>query len=430
MNKLIAPLLLILIFATSSCSDDAKKGIQNIARQDSEQTSTDVTGDKTILNAGLGNFCEGHECPDGIVAVKTNTKKLTCAGIVKSENEVLISNNCATKDDNFNVQITEGKLLKVSSVEEELTNEFGNKVLKLNLDEKISSTANIDLPELDDHNVTLFNFNELGELQSQDCELTYASLAYANSFDNESQLLNIKNCDGVRDGSLISQNGKTIGFLTKKHDEIDLYEGISLGGVNPSLISNVEKFNNIAFETDNIPFMFVGVYLEEFDLEPSNFKINKNKYGFTIEDNIPECIDYKLDPITPNKLTLSYDSLIQEISIDTKVKETNYIVAPLERINFGNEMKNRIARKKLGEWCSPFNLKSRCKSVDDIFYKIEVPKEVVNAYVDRKGFDIIIDFNDLNTFITIEKCSQNRSDIIIDIAPEDIQNYFIKSSNL
>ncbi|AYF43063.1 putative lipoprotein [Halobacteriovorax sp. BALOs_7] len=344
MNKLIAPIILILAFTVTSCSDDAKKAINNIASQ-SEETLGGISNDRTILNPKLGNFCDGHECPEGIVAVKTEKKKLTCSGIVKSQSEVLISENCATENEAFNIQTTDGKLIKVTSVEDELSNEFGDKILKLNLEKEIPNTANIELPEIDNNEVQLNYFNELGELQSQDCELTYASLAYANSFDNESQLLNIKNCEGVRDGALISQNGKSIGFLTKKHNEIELYEGISLRGENQH-INLMTKIEELSYQiaTDSIlqiGYMAFAYPINDFDALREKVTFDKEQFIFTKK---LICFKPGQDSIHNDNVTrIIFNNELQELTENTQ-DETfttrNYI--PRKEIFFGHKLGPKI----------------------------------------------------------------------------------------
>ncbi|MGI4991259.1 hypothetical protein ACRXCV_01420 [Halobacteriovorax sp. GFR7] len=276
MNKLIAPLILILAFSMASCSKDAQKIINSNSPSTTQLEPTDGNSNKVILNAKVGNFCEGQQCPDGIVAVKTNDKSITCAGIVESATEVLISQNCAEPSNTFHIQTTAGEIIKVTSVEEVLSNEFNDKVLKLTTSKEIETQASISIPDSENNSVEILSFNKFGELQKQICELTYASLAYANSFDNESQLLNIKNCDGVKDGSLISQDGNVIGFLTKKHEEIALYEGISLEGEKVE-IDIISKIDNITINLDSSDAFAIGMFAMEYplmELEDSLLEIN------------------------------------------------------------------------------------------------------------------------------------------------------------
>lgn len=365
MNKLIAPIILILAFTVTSCSDDAKKAINNIASQ-SEETLGGISNDRTILNPKLGNFCDGHECPEGIVAVKTEKKKLTCSGIVKSQSEVLISENCATENEAFNIQTTDGKLIKVTSVEDELSNEFGNKILKLNLEKEIPNTANIELPEIDNNEVQLNYFNELGELQSQDCELTYASLAYANSFDNESQLLNIKNCEGVRDGALISQNGKSIGFLTKKHNEIELYEGISLNGEEIETTIPL-KIDSLSLNYDSDDILILGLYASVMPIlegEYSNQEIIFDKHNF-IFDIRTVCLNSKLkEAYEDETIKIKFNNKLYEFNGFTQLevlKNISYIPMELGMIvdfgqttaNFNKAHKHIVYRGSLSELVKP-----------------------------------------------------------------------------
>ncbi|MEH0860049.1 hypothetical protein [Halobacteriovorax sp. DPLXC-1] len=342
MNKLIAPIILILAFTVTSCSDDAKKAINNIASQ-SEETLGGISHDRTILNPKLGNFCDGHECPEGIVAVKTEKKKLTCSGIVKSQSEVLISENCATENEAFNIQTTDGKLIKVTSVEDELSNEFGDKILKLNLEKEIPNTANIELPEIDNNEVQLNYFNELGELQSQDCELTYASLAYANSFDNESQLLNIKNCEGVRDGALISQNGKSIGFLTKKHNEIELYEGISLNGTNISK-TFIEKLDYITIKLDSLDALAIGIFTMEYPLvELENSLLNIHfQYPFEFKTRTNCFFDKPSKSVVDSNYRIEFGNNILEITNESKLVKEEFRVIIYKKELFFFEIEPRI----------------------------------------------------------------------------------------
>ncbi|MFG1482342.1 hypothetical protein ABMA79_13560 [Halobacteriovorax sp. HFRX-2_2] len=260
MNKLIAPLILILAFSMASCSKDAQKLLSTNTPSTTQLEPTDGHSDKVILNAKVGNFCEGHDCPDGIVAVKTNDKSVTCAGIVQSATEVLISQNCAEANNTFHVQTTAGEIIKVESVEETLSNEFDDKVLKLTTSKEIETQASISIPDAENQTVELLSFDKFGVLTKQSCELTYASLAYANSFDNESQLLNIKNCDGVKDGSLISQDGNVIGFLTKKHEEIALYEGVSLEGIyfKTNILNKIDKISLSLISEDAFIFGYLA----------------------------------------------------------------------------------------------------------------------------------------------------------------------------
>ncbi|MFG1487441.1 hypothetical protein ABMA77_15305 [Halobacteriovorax sp. RZ-1] len=276
MNKLIAPLILILAFSVTSCSKDAQKLLSTNTPSTTQFEPTDGHSDKVILNAKVGNFCEGHDCPDGIVAVKTNDKSVTCAGIVQSATEVLISQNCAEANNTFHIQTTAGEIIKVESVEETLSNEFNDKVLKLTTSKEIETQASISIPDAENQSVELLSFDKFGVLTKQSCELTYASLAYANSFDNESQLLNIKNCDGVKDGSLISQDGNVIGFLTKKHEEIALYEGVSLEGDKVE-IDIISKIDNITINLDSTDAFAIGMFAMEYplmELEDSLLDIN------------------------------------------------------------------------------------------------------------------------------------------------------------
>ncbi|WP_412470471.1 MULTISPECIES: hypothetical protein [unclassified Halobacteriovorax] len=276
MNKLIAPLILIFAFSIASCSKDTQKIIKSNTPTQSPVGPVVNDSDKIILNAKLNNFCEGQDCPEGIVAVKTLDKSVTCPGIIKSETEVLISQNCADTNETFHIQTTDGEIVKVESVEEELSNEFNDKVLKLTTAKEIKNSASISIPNSDNNFVEVLAFDKYGALTKQSCEITYASLAYANSFDNESQLLNIKNCDGVKDGSLISQDGNVIGFLTKKHEEIALYEGISLEGDKVE-IDIISKIDNITINLDSSDAFAIGMFAMEYplmELEDSLLDIN------------------------------------------------------------------------------------------------------------------------------------------------------------
>lgn len=313
MNKLIVPFILALIL-TSSCSKKASEIADNTVTQS-------PTPEPTILNAKLPNFCEGHECPEGIVAVKTSDKSKTCAGIPKSTTEVLVSQNCLGEEVDLNIQTPDGLLIKVDSIEEEITNEFDDKVLKLNLSKELSTTSNISIPDEENKIVKLFNFNELGELNTQECELTYASLAYANSFNNESQLLNIKNCDGVKEGSLISQDGNVIGFLTKKNSEIELYEGISLSGTNNNY-SLRDKIDEISVYSYSDDILVYSVLIQEYPSYEVNdtiqdVKINEDGQSITLETR---CFRKKVDFVTTDsKYVLDFQNDILELNDDTKL---------------------------------------------------------------------------------------------------------------
>ncbi|POB13188.1 hypothetical protein [Halobacteriovorax sp. DA5] len=326
MNKLIAPLILILAFSLASCSKDTQRIIKSNTPAQSPVGPTVSDSDKVILNAKLGNFCEGLDCPEGIVAVKTLDKSVTCPGIIKSETEVLISQNCADTNETFHIQTTDGEIVKVASVEEELSNEFNDKVLKLTTAKEIKSLASISIPSSDNNSVEVLAFDKYGALTKQSCEITYASLAYANSFDNESQLLNIKNCDGVKDGSLISQDGNVIGFLTKKHDEIALYEGISLEG-SRSNNNYIEKIDNITNHLDN-----EDLWVYSFTLNEASPIEMKNSYQKTIISSdltniklITECIKNDFDEVLiDNIFKLSFNNEILEISKDSTVTIENH----------------------------------------------------------------------------------------------------------
>lgn len=378
MNKLIAPIILILAFTVTSCSDDAKKAINNIASQ-SEETLGGISNDRTILNPKLGNFCDGHECPEGIVAVKTEKKKLTCSGIVKSQSEVLISENCATENEAFNIQTTDGKLIKVTSVEDELSNEFGDKILKLNLEKEIPNTANIELPEIDNNEVQLNYFNELGELQSQDCELTYASLAYANSFDNESQLLNIKNCKGVRDGALISQNGKVIGFLTKKHNEIELYEGISLNGNNKShsIIGKMDKISLNLFSDDAfiIGYLAASFPLNDADSIQEHISFNSTSFSFKTELKCYKSSSFE----TEDKIfQIQFKNKILEFNENTYLEEevlTYYIPKDKIRFPLGTDIRAHLSEfNYMKYWGSK-------KSLESVYIRNPFTNEILNELI-------------------------------------------------
>ncbi|MFG1523138.1 hypothetical protein [Halobacteriovorax sp. ZH1_bin.1] len=322
MNKLIAPLILILAFSMASCSKDAQKIINSNSPSTTQLEPTDGNSNKVILNAKVGNFCEGQECPDGIVAVKTNDKSITCAGIVESATEVLISQNCAEASNTFHIQTTAGEIIKVTSVEEVLSNEFNDKVLKLTTSKEIENEASISIPDPENNSVEILSFNKFGELQKQICELTYASLAYANSFDNESQLLNIKNCDGVKDGSLISQDGNVIGFLTKKHEEIALHEGVSLNGTITSE-SIASKIDSLSLNYDNNDALVLGLYASVIPLmegEYSNQEIIFNERNFTFEVNTL-CLNKELEEAYEDeKIKIVFNNDIYEFNERSKIK--------------------------------------------------------------------------------------------------------------
>ncbi len=325
MNKLIAPLILILAFSMASCSKDAQKLLNSNTPNTTQLEPTDSNSDKVILNAKVGNFCEDHDCPDGIVAVKTNDKSVTCAGIVQSATEVLISQNCAEANNTFHIQTTAGEIIKVESVEETLSNEFNDKVLKLTTSKGIETQASISIPDAENQSVELLSFDKFGVLTKQSCELTYASLAYANSFDNESQLLNIKNCDGVKDGSLISQDGNVIGFLTKKHEEIALYEGVSLEGDRKD-IDILEKIDNITIDLESVDPFIINMFITEYpllELEDSLLDINY-KYPDTFYTKT-KC--FTKTPVTTSiesNYKVIFDNNIYEINEKTELLKENY----------------------------------------------------------------------------------------------------------
>ncbi|EPZ50526.1 putative lipoprotein [Bacteriovorax sp. BAL6_X] len=322
MNKLIAPLILILAFSMASCSKDSQKILNSNIPNTTQLEPTDSNSDKVILNAKVGNFCEGHECPDGIIAVKTNDKSVTCAGIVESATEVLISQNCAEASNTFHIQTTAGEIIKVTSVEEVLSNEFNDKVLKLTTSKELETLATISIPDPDNNSVELLSFDKFGVLTKQSCELTYASLAYANSFDNESQLLNIKNCDGVKDGALISQDGNVIGFLTKKHEEIALYEGVSLNGTITTE-SITSKIDSLSLNYDNNDALVLGLYASVIPLmegEYSNQEIIFNEKNFTFEVNTL-CLNKELEEAYEDeKIKIVFNNDIYEFNERSKIK--------------------------------------------------------------------------------------------------------------
>ena len=348
MNKLIAPLILILAFSMASCSKDAQKIINSNSPSTTQLEPTDGNSNKVILNAKVGNFCEGQECPDGIVAVKTNDKSITCAGIVESATEVLISQNCAEASNTFHIQTTAGEIIKVTSVEEVLSNEFNDKVLKLTTSKEIENEASISIPDPENNSVEILSFNKFGELQKQICELTYASLAYANSFDNESQLLNIKNCDGVKDGSLISQDGNVIGFLTKKHEEIALYEGISLEGELKD-ISIMTKTEELSYNFTSNDHMFIALYAFSYpfidgDLGIERVYFNNKDFSFTTK---LRCIKHGQQPQTNDENNkVIFDNEILEINENTKLETTlikTYI--PLSQVNQDPKLASILFKK-------------------------------------------------------------------------------------
>ncbi|MFG1500416.1 hypothetical protein ABMA70_09425 [Halobacteriovorax sp. XZX-3] len=321
MNKLIAPLILIFAFSMASCSKDTQKIIKSNTPTQSPVGPVVNDSDKVILNAKLNNFCEGQDCPEGIVAVKTLDKSVTCPGIIKSETEVLISQNCADTNETFHIQTTDGDIVKVESVEEELSNEFNDKVLKLTTAKEIKNSASISIPNSDNNFVEVLAFDKYGALTKQSCEITYASLAYANSLDNESQLLNIKNCDGVKDGSLISQDGNIIGFLTKKHEEIALYEGISLEGELKE-IDILSKIDQISLELplDSSVSIFSMILFEYplFETDETIQEIhfdNNNPLTFKLETI---CIKKGINKILPDSISkLNLNNNILELNEET-----------------------------------------------------------------------------------------------------------------
>ncbi|MFG1493956.1 hypothetical protein ABMA75_10345 [Halobacteriovorax sp. ZH4_bin.1] len=338
MNKLIAPLILILAFSMASCSKDAQKLLNSNTPNTTQLEPTDSNSDKVILNAKVGNFCEGQDCPDGIVAVKTNDKSVTCAGIVQSATEVLISQNCAEPNNTFHIQTTAGEIIKVESVEEILSNEFDDKVLKLTTSKEIETQASISIPDAENQSVELLSFDKFGVLTKQSCELTYASLAYANSFDNESQLLNIKNCDGVKDGSLISQDGNVIGFLTKKHEEIALYEGVSLEGdkVEIDVISKIDQISlTLPLDSDVSIYAMILFEYPKFETDETIQKIHfdsNNPLKFKLETT---CIKKGINKILPDSISeLSFNNKIQELNEQSTLKVTNYqTFIPKEKVH-------------------------------------------------------------------------------------------------
>lgn len=348
MNKFILPLLVTLLFA-SSCSKDAQKALNSSTPLGDGQ----LQRDQVILTTKLGDFCDGQECPAGIVAVKTDDKSKTCAGISKSTTEVLVSQNCLGEETQLNIQTRDGKLIKVESIEEELTNEFEDKVFKLNLKEELASTSNISTPDSENNDVKLFHFNELGELKSQDCKLTYASLAYSNSFDNESQLLNIKECDGISEGALISQDGNSVGFLTKKHSEIELFEGVSINGVvtKYTIFEKIDSYSYkltsdesliIANQAVSYPLYVTDGYEENINFNPDTFTFSKIKkcykpsfYEVLKNSSIQIIFNNDLQEFT-DMTSIKFDieftyvptSKFFQLHTSQKIPNTNYIKVP------------------------------------------------------------------------------------------------------
>lgn len=370
MNKLIVPFILALIL-TSSCSKKASEIADNTVTQS-------PTPEPTILNAKLPNFCEGHECPEGIVAIKTSDKLKTCAGIPKSTTEVLVSQNCLGEEVDLNIQTPDGLLIKVDSIEEEITNEFDDKVLKLNLSKELSTTSNISIPGEENKMVKLFNFNELGELNTQECELTYASLAYANSFNNESQLLNIKNCDGVKEGSLISQDGNVIGFLTKKNSEIELYEGINIGGEyqNINLMTKIEELS-YQIATDSvlqIGYMAFAYPINDFETLKEQVTFERDSFSFS---STLICFKQGQDAIHNDiKTTIIFDNSIQELNENTRdftFTTKNYI--PRKDIFFGYKLAPQISSK--------YNYITTTQNIDSIekhYFRNPFNNEIISEY--------------------------------------------------
>ncbi|WP_412463524.1 hypothetical protein [Halobacteriovorax sp. RT-2-6] len=361
MNKLIAPLILIFAFSMASCSKDTQKIIKSNTPTQSPVGPVVNDSDKVILNAKLNNFCEGQDCPEGIVAVKTLDKSVTCPGIIKSETEVLISQNCADTNETFHIQTTDGDIVKVESVEEELSNEFNDKVLKLTTAKEIKNSASISIPNSDNNFVEVLAFDKYGALTKQSCEITYASLAYANSFDNESQLLNIKNCDGVKDGSLISQDENIIGFLTKKHEEIALYEGISLEGEKKE-ISIMTKIEELSYNFASNDHMFIGLYAFSYpfiegDLGIERVYFDNKDFSFT---TALRCVKPGQQPQSNDEHNkIIFDNKIFEMNEYTKLETTlikTYI--PLSQVNQDPKLASIVLKK--------FNYMTTDTSIDNV----------------------------------------------------------------
>ncbi len=322
MNKLVIPFILAL--ALASCSKDAAQTLGTVGIQGDDVTKNDVT----ILTTKLSDFCSFDkevECIDGLVSVITSDKETTCAGIAITENEVLLSKNCSLDLDFKKIQTRAGKLIDIERVETSLINEFGDEVLKLTLTKNIDTQSTISLPDSEDKVINLIHFNEAGEVKSQKCELTYASLAYANSFNNESQLLNIKNCKGVKEGSLITQGERAIGFLTKKHAEIELYEGISLEGerVNKTIH---EKIIDISFAIDTEDSIFLAYLafaspLNETPDVIENVSYNSFEFSYISKINCIKSISNIILSDSNNRIV--FDNSLNELNNNTKISTIN-----------------------------------------------------------------------------------------------------------
>ncbi|WP_412472088.1 hypothetical protein [Halobacteriovorax sp. RT-1-4] len=361
MNKLIAPLILIFAFSMTSCSKDTQKIIKSNTPTQSPVGPVVNDSDKVILNAKLNNFCEGQDCPEGIVAVKTLDKSVTCPGIIKSETEVLISQNCADTNETFHIQTTDGEIVKVESVEEELSNEFNDKVLKLTTAKEIKNSASISIPNSDNNFVEVLAFDKYGALTKQSCEITYASLAYANSFDNESRLLNIKNCDGVKDGSLISQDGNIIGFLTKKHEEIALYEGISLEGEKKE-IDILSKIDHISLSLESEDAFIFGYLAASYPINDAdnvqeNIYFNQKNFEFSTNLKCYKNIDFVSEDKT---YKLNFQNAILEFDEKSSLTE-DLIVSylPKSKIHFP-------LKSGLGQIYKDFNVLRFKGSIDNL----------------------------------------------------------------
>lgn len=324
MNKLVIPFILAL--ALASCSKDAAQTLGTVGIQGDDATKNDVT----ILTTKLSDFCSFDkevECIDGLVSVITSDKETTCAGIAITENEVLLSKNCSLDLDFKKIQTRAGKLIDIESVETSLINEFDDEVLKLTLAKNIDTQSTISLPDSEDKVINLIHFNEAGEVKSQKCELTYASLAYANSFNNESQLLNIKNCKGVKEGSLITQGERAIGFLTKKHAEIELYEGVSLEGTQIDF-SVVKKAEEISYQIATTDALQIGYLAFAYPINDTpeaieNVTFNEEEFSFT---KVIKCLKKDFDIVYHDRqTTIIFNNSILEFNDETsyELKDLN-----------------------------------------------------------------------------------------------------------
>jgi hypothetical protein len=194
---------------------------------------------ETFFSQDLNYGCEeGSECSNSValVAIKDEDNKIqTCTGTLADDSSVYITSDCLGEleltqvllcNEHVEVKSLDGTIAKCESIEVEYSSTSKETIALIKLDREINAEGtNIETISEESNSVKAISIVN-SQQKSQNCEVTYTSLANLKSLKPTSEYLDIKNC-ALEKSSPIFQGDNLVAITTSKNAEVELFNAVN-----------------------------------------------------------------------------------------------------------------------------------------------------------------------------------------------------------